>query len=203
MSHPSRIRETVHPLIRDRWSPRLFAPDPVPDDKLRDLFEAARWAASSMNEQPWRFILGRKGRDGAWERLRDILAEGNVTWAERAPVLVLAVACRHYERNDRPNRHAWHDTGLAVAQFTLQAVAHGLQVHPMGGVDGSAAREAFDLPEAYEPVVMLAVGSSGQPEDAPPGITERDPSARSRRPLEATVFAETWGEGAGWELSED
>ncbi len=194
--HPD-IPETIHPLIRDRWSPRLFDPDPVPDETLWDLFEAARWAASSMNEQPWRFILGRRDRDDTWDRLLGVLDEGNARWAHRAPVLVLAAASQRFERNDRPNRHAGHDTGLAVAQLTLQAIAHGLQVHPMGGFDGDAARSAFGIPEGYEPVVLLAVGQPGRPEDAPEGISESDPSARSRRPLEETVFAATWGEPAG------
>ncbi len=194
-SHPE-IPETLHPLIRDRWSPRLFAPDPISDGRLRDLFEAARWAASSMNEQPWRFILGRRGQDGTWDRLLAVLAEGNIRWAHRAPVLVLAAARQRFERNDRSNRHAGHDTGLAVAQLTLQAVAHGLQVHPMGGFDAAAARREFDIPEDFEPVVVLAIGRVGRPEDAPEDVSERGPLTRDRRPLEQTVFVGTWGEAA-------
>jgi nitroreductase len=196
--HPD-IPESLHPLIQERWSPKVFDAAPLPDALLRDLFEAARWAPSSMNEQPWRFVLGRRGRGEIFERLRSTLSEGNEVWARHAPVLVLVAARTTFTRNVRPNRHAWHDTGLAVAQLILQATAGGLAVHPMGGFDGEAARSAAGLPEGFEPVVMLALGRRGKPGRAPAGVEERDPAARSRLPLSAILYDEEWGKPARFE----
>ncbi len=190
------IPGSVHALIRERWSPKVFDPAPLPDPLLRDIFEAARWAPSSMNEQPWRFLLGRRDRGETYDRLLATLSEGNAVWARQAPVLVLAVACTTYTRHGRENRHAWHDTGLALAQLILQATAGGLAVHPMGGFDAAAARTAGRIPEGFDPVVMLAIGRRGDPLRAPHGVEERDPAARSRRGLEATVFEDSWEEAA-------
>ena len=163
--------------------------------KIARFFEAARWAASSFNEQPWRFLLTRQGEE-AFEQLAGTLSENNQRWAPRAPLLILSVAKLSFSRNEKENRHALHDVGLAVENLILQAVSDGLQAHQMAGFSREEARERFAVPEGFEPVAVIAVGYRGEPDQAPEGLEERDRDRRSRRPLEELVFSGSWGEPA-------
>lgn len=179
--------------VRLRRSTRHFDPDrPVGRDLLLTMLEAARWAPSSRNEQPWRFLVFDGSDPEVLERARACLNPGNA-WARSAPVLVLTVAKLHHDRDGRPNAYAWHDVGLATAQLMLQAVALGLAIHPMAGFDKARAREAFGIPEGYEPVAMVAVGYRGDPARVPPELAEREHAPRTRRPLGEIAFAGTWG----------
>src|ERR1700691_4237213 len=118
----------VHSLISERWSPRAFANRPVEAGKLRSLFEAARWAASSYNGQPWYFIVGTKDHPEDYKRVLDCFVEFNQGWAKNAPVVALSVAALKFAHNGEPNRHAFHDVGQAVANLALQANALGLEI---------------------------------------------------------------------------
>ena len=157
------IHPPIHELLASRWSPRAFDDRSVETDLLRMLFEAARWAPSSNNEQPWRFIVATKDREADWARLFECLVEGNRRWAFRAPVLVLSIASMHFQYNGRPNRHAFHDTGLATQNLVLQAAVHGLMARQMAGFDLEKTRADLQIPSGYEPVSMIAIGYPGDP----------------------------------------
>jgi len=180
------IEVPVHDLIARRWSPREFSSRPVEPEKLSTLFEAARWAPSSYNQQPWSFVVARRESPADFARLLSLLAEKNAAWARSAPVLAISVAQRNFTHNGQPNRHALHDVGQAVAYLTMQATALGLSVHQMGGFDVERARELLAIPAGYEPVAAIALGYAQDPA-APP------PTARTRRPASEFVFSGAWG----------
>jgi nitroreductase len=183
----------IHELLQQRWSPRAFSPRPVEDDALRSLFEAARWAPSSSNEQPWSFLVTRRDETADFERLLRCLSEGNRRWASAAPVLVLAVARLFFESDGRTNRHALYDVGQAVASLAIQATALGLSLHQMAGFDVARAREELSVPEGHEPVTVIAVGYRGDPESLPDRLRERELARRSRKALATFVFSGSWG----------
>jgi nitroreductase len=187
-------RYPVHPFIRDRWSPRAFAARPVDRETLGSLLEAARWAASCANEQPWSFIVARKEDGVAFEQILRCLVPGNQPWAQSAPVLMISLARTTFAGNGKPNRHALHDVGAATAQLTLQATALGLFVHPMAGVDRDCVRAEFELPEDIEVVTAIAVGWPGDPETLPEKLREREKAPRERKSLDAMVLG-GWGQG--------
>ncbi len=184
----------VHPLIAQRWSPRAFDQRSVEPAILLSLFEAARWAPSGGNGQPWHFIVGRKGTP-THDKLVSVIKEGNLPWAAQAPVLMLTVA-KMTTSSGRPHRHAFHDVGLAVANLTFQALAHDLYVHQMGGFEPERAREVFAIPEDFEPVTAIALGYLGEPERLDEKNRERELTPRTRRPLTDFVFEEIWGRAA-------
>lgn len=168
MSHPkfAAADHEVHELIRRRWSPRAFdASRPVPRAELLRLFEAARWAPSSRNEQPWRFIVvPRSEESAAWRDLVAALHGGNQAWAPSAPVLIVGVVRMTLEKNETPNPHAWYDMGQAVGILTLQATSQGLSLRQMEGFDREKARAACGIPEGFDPIVVIAMGYAGDPE---------------------------------------
>lgn len=183
----------IHPLLRERWSPRAFAPRAVEREKLVKLFEAARGAPSSNNAQPWSFVVTTRENTAEHLRLVSILAAGNAQWAHQAPVLVLSVAKLDFDHKGRPNRHAFYDLGQAVANLTVEATALGLVVHQMAGFDVEQARTAFGLPAGQEPVTVFAIGYRGDPETLPEPFRARERAPRTRKPLEQMVFSGTWG----------
>jgi nitroreductase len=189
----TETQTTVHELIRERRSPLAFSERPVGAEELRSLLEAARWAASSFNQQPWHFIVATKEEPEEFERLLGCLAPANALWAGIAPVLMLSVAKLTYDANGAPNRHALHDVGQATANLALQATASGLAVHQMGGFDMNRARAEFSIPEGYEPVAAIAVGYAGDPESLPEGLRARERAPRKRRELGEFIFAGRWG----------
>jgi nitroreductase len=180
--------------ILSRWSPRAFSHKSVSTQDLRTIFEAARWAASSYNEQPWRFFVGHRG-DTTYQKIFDSLVEFNQGWAKSAPVLILSVANKHFAHNKTPNPYAIHDTGAATAYLVLQAAALGLHAHSMAGFNHDKARAAFGIPEDYLIGAVTALGHLGDVDTLPEGLREQDTAPRQRRPLNETVFAE-WGEPA-------
>ncbi len=185
----------VHDLIARRWSPRALDPRPIPSDQIRSLFEAARWAASSFNEQPWSFIVARNEDTEQFAELAGCLMSGN-KWAERASLLILTVAKRTFTRNDSPNRVAQHDVGLAVANLTFQAEQFGLRVHQMAGVELERAREVYGIPQTHDPLTAVAVGYPGEVEALPESLREAESAPRQRKAQGEFVFAGAWDKPA-------
>lgn len=183
----------IHELLAERWSPYGFRDRPVSQDDLRSLFEAARWAPSSYNEQPWRYIVATKDNPGEFKRLLSCLVEANQAWAKAAPVLALGVVSLRFSRNNKENRAAVHDLGLAAGNLLVEATARGLSVHQMIGILPGKAREIYGLPEGFEAWTALAIGYSANPDDLPDVLKERDLMPRQRKPLSAFVFAGKWG----------
>ncbi|MFC1499736.1 nitroreductase family protein [Candidatus Zixiibacteriota bacterium] len=180
--------------IRERWSPTIFSERLITSEELRELFEAVRWAPSSMNEQPWRLLYATRETPDAFERMVSCLVESNAQWARHAPLLVLVAAGTRFSRNERENRHAWHDAGMATENLLIQASSMGIQGHPMAGFSRSKAVELFGIPDGFETILMIALGYPGDLEEAPDGVEGRQKEARERKPLDETVFSDHWGE---------
>jgi nitroreductase len=183
----------VLPVIHQRWSARAFSSRAVKTGDLRRVFEAARWAASSYNEQPWRYLVGRHG-SVTHHKIRESLVPFNQQWAGKAPVLILGIARARFSHNDSPNLHAVYDLGAASSYLTLQAAAIGLTTHQMAGFDREKARQLLAIPDGYEFGAVIALGYQGEPDTLPsPDLIEREVQPRERKPLRDFVFAE-WGE---------
>jgi nitroreductase len=183
----------IHELLAERWSPYAFQDRPVPEADLRSLFEAARWAASSYNEQPWSYIVATRDDPEQFQRLLSCLVEGNQIWAQAAPVLALGIVSLRFKRNDKPNRAAVHDLGLAAGNLLVEATARGLFVHQMIGILPERAREVYGIPEGFEAWTGIAIGYRGDPTTLPDALRERDLSPRQRKPLSEFVFGGRWG----------
>jgi nitroreductase len=183
----------IQELLVRRWSPYAFADRPVPEDDLRSLFEAARWAASSYNEQPWIYFVATKAEPEAFERLLSCLVEANQAWAKAAPVLALGCTRLNFARNGQPNAAAVHDLALASANLCLEATARGLFVHQMIGILPDRAREIYHIPDDVRPLTGLAIGYLGDPAALPEKYRERDRAPRTRKPLAEFVFSDRWG----------
>ncbi len=186
----------IHTLLADRWSPYAFADRPVADADLLSLFEAARWAPSSYNEQPWRFVVARRENDAAFERLLSCLVPGNQIWAKTAPVLALGIVHLRFERNGKENRAAVHDLGLAAGNLSIEATARGIAVHQMIGIDPERARAVHAIPEDCEAWTGWAIGHRGEPDRLPESHRDRDRAPRQRKPLGEFVFSDRFGEPA-------
>jgi nitroreductase len=196
MHKPAATDVTLHELIRNRWSPRAFAEKLVPPEVLRSLFEAARWAPSSNNEQPWAYLVATKDNPENFAKMLGVLVEFNANWAKHAPVLALFVAHLKTQRDGKPNRVALHDVGSASAQLTFEANARGLQVHQMAGFDAEKARETFAIPQDWEPVAAMAIGYPGDPESLPEKLRDRELAPRTRKPAGEFVMSGSWGHTA-------
>lgn len=191
MDKPADTQYPIHDLLRRRWSPRAFDERPVEPEKLRSLLEAARWAPSSNNEQPWRFLVATKERKTEYDRLFNCLLEGNQKWVYRVPVLLLSVAKLRFE-DGLPNRHSLHDTGMAAENLVLQATALGLAAHQMAGFRLDQARADCQIPAGYEPAAMIAVGYAGDPALLSEHLRAREAQPRVRKPLSELVYSATW-----------
>ena len=186
---------TIHTLISQRWSPRALDPSAkITDDQLVALFEAARWAPSSGNTQPGRWIVGRRG-DDAFARIFDALRPGNQKWAGAASALVVGCVVTEDE-SGRPMPMADYGLALSAENLVLQAVAEGLVAHQMAGFDRDVVAESFGLPETARAVVAIAVGTLGSLDLLPEDLREREQVERVRKPLDELVFSQSWGEPA-------
>jgi nitroreductase len=192
-ARPAPSAEPIHDLVSHRWSPRAFADRAVEPQKLRTLFEAARWASSSFNAQPWFYIVATNDDPQNYDRVLQCFVEFNQGWAKNAPVIALSVARLKFEHNGEPNRHAFHDVGSASANLSLQAAALGLQVHQMGGILPDKARELFKIPEGYEAVAGIALGYPGDPEALPEHLRAQEIAPRERKQAASFVFTGEWG----------
>ena len=188
----------IHELMEKRWSPRAFSGKAVSAEALGSLFEAARWAASCYNEQPWRYIVARKEDPDEYDKLMSCLVEGNQVWAMQAPVLMLAVTKKTFTFNDKPNAHARHDLGLATAGIMLQATALDLYVHAMGGILPERAAEIYQVPDNFQVATGIALGYLGDPESLAEPMKATELEARVRKPLKDIVFGSSWEEPAGF-----
>jgi nitroreductase len=198
MHKPAPSDFPVHQLIIDRWSPRAFSERPVPPDVLRSLFEAARWAPSSSNEQPWAYIVATREDHENFAKMLSVLVEFNAGWAKNAPVLALAVAELNFAKNNAPNRNAQYDTGAATALLSVEATARGLAVHQMAGFDPAKAREVFAIPAGWEAIAAIAIGYPGDPNSLPQPLKDRELAPRTRKPLSEFVMAGHWGHTASF-----
>jgi nitroreductase len=196
MQKPAPTDVPIHELIRARWSPRAFADKSVAPDVLRSVFEAARWAPSSNNEQPWAYLVATKEDPDNFAKMLGTLVEFNQNWAKHAPVLALSVAHLKSSRDGKPNHVAQHDVGSASAQLTFEANSRGLFVHQMAGFDGNKARQVFGIPEDWQPVAAMAIGYPGEPGSLPQPLRDRELGPRTRKPLSELAMTGKWGQTA-------
>ena len=192
MQKPAPTNFPVHNLIRDRWSPRAFASKSVEPAVLASLFEAARWAPSSNNEQPWAYLVATKDDTENFAKTLRVLVEFNAAWAKEAPVLMIAVSRLNFQ-NGTPNRNAFYDTGAATALLSVEATARGLAVHQMAGFDHAKAKKVFEIPEDCEPIAAIAIGYPGDPNSLPEKLRDREVAPRTRKPLSEFVMSGRWG----------
>lgn len=201
-TYPENPAPNDHPideLIDRRWSPRLFEEGrAVEREKILSLLEAARWAPSCFNDQPWYYLVFDGADEDAMATARECLMEGNA-WARKAPLLLLSVAHENFAHNNKPNRHAQHDVGAASGYLVLQAVELGLVAHQMAGYDAERARAEFQIPEDYTPMAMIAVGYPyrGSLDELDEKTRQRELAPRARREIKNTAFAGKWGAGFG------
>jgi nitroreductase len=183
----------IHEFLAERWSPYAFQDRPISEADLCSLFEAARWAASSYNEQPWSYIVATKENPELFQQLLSCLVDANQFWAKDAPVIALGIVSHKFTRNQEDNRAAIHDLGLATSNLVVEATARGICVHQMIGILPDKARELFEIPEGYEAWTGMAIGYQGDPMTLPDALKERDLMPRQRKPLDQFVFSEKWG----------
>lgn len=183
----------ILPILTERFSPYVYDPRPVERAKLLSCLEAARWAASSFNEQPWSFLLATREDGAEFARMLACLMEANQEWAKDAGVLLITVVSKTFTRNGSPNRVAEHDLGLATGNLTAQAAALGLQVHAMAGVNLAKVRQTYGIPDTHEPMTAIALGYAGDANKAAnKALAERDLAPRARKPLAQIVFTGGW-----------
>ena len=194
MSHP-KFAQTAVPVIdaiSQRWSPYAFAAKPVAEADLQALFEAARWAASAYNEQPWRYLLATKADQAEYDRMLSCLVEPNQAWAKAAPVLVIGCCQLKFTLNGQTNGTALHDLGLASGNLSAEATARGLAVHQMGGILPERVKELYGLPDDVQALTAIAIGYAAELDTLPADVREREQAPRSRKPLSELVFSGSW-----------
>jgi len=183
----------IQEFIANRWSPYGFTDRPVAEADLSSLFEAARWAASSYNEQPWSYFVAMRPAAAEFERLLSCLVPANQAWAKSAPVLALGVVSLKFAKNHQDNRAAVHDLGLASANLVMEATSRGLSVHQMIGILPDRARELYRIPVDAEAWTAMAIGYMANADELPAGMRERDQAPRQRKPTSQFVFTGEWG----------
>ena len=187
MKKSTEIERPILELIKQRRSRRAYDDKLVEVEKIQAMFEAARWAPSSSNEQPWTYLYATKEQVELYQKIFDSLMDGNKIWVARAPLLIVAMVRKNFIRNDKPNGSAKYDLGAANAFLSLQATQLGLNVHQMGGFDKEMAQTLLNIPSNYEPVVILAAGYLGDVETLPESLKERELALRERYTQEAFV----------------
>jgi len=192
MDRSAPAEYSIDPLLAQRWSPRAFAARAVDAAVLRQLFEAARWAASCHNDQPWYYLMATREHAEEFQKMLACLAEGNQIWAKAAPVLAISVARSNFRHDGSPNRHAQHDVGAASASLALEAASLGLAMHQMGGFDAARARETYNIPAGFEPMAAMAIGYPGDPASLPEKLRQMETGTRQRRPISDFVYSGAW-----------
>ena len=200
MKNPAPAEYPVHELIRERWSPRAFSRKEISSEDLRSLFEAARWAPSSSNEQPWAFIVATRNDNENFTKALQPLVEFNANWAKNAYVLGFAVAELAFAKNNTPNRNAHYDTGAAMSQLTTEATSRGIFVHQMAGFDPDTAREVFEIPSGWDAIAAFAMGYPGDPASLPQPYRDRETAPRVRKPIREFVMSGKWSHTADFIL---
>lgn len=184
----------IHELLARRWSPVAFDPRPLEPARIASLLEAARWAPSCFNEQPWRFLVASRADAAVFETALGCLVESNQAWAKNASLLILTTAKTTFTKNGKPNRHASHDVGLAIENLVVQATADDLIVHQMGGIERDKIRETYGVPDDFDILTGVAVGFPGDPSTLSESLQDRQNGERSRRPLEEIAFVGRWAD---------
>jgi len=183
----------IHEILKKRWSPRAFSDKPVEKEKLQRIFEAARWSPSASNEQPWYFIVGRKG-DTTFDRIFETLVEFNQLWVKTAPVVAISVGRIQLLKSGKTNPWYRYDVGQSLAHLTFQATHEGLWVHQMGGFDEKMAAGLFSIPEGFEAVTAFAIGYMGDYSILHPNHQKLELAERERKPVSDFLFSNTFGE---------
>ncbi|MFZ4707689.1 MAG: nitroreductase family protein [Bacteroidales bacterium] len=196
LSKEAQTTVSLHELIRKRWSPRAFAPTAIEPEKLQRIVEAARWAPSSSNLQPWKFLIGFAG-DKTYNAIFSTLVEFNQLWAITAPVLMLAIG-KETNAKGEPNGSYLYDVGQAVAYMTMQAMAEDLYVHQMGGFDKEQAALLTEVPESYKVITAIATGYRGDPEVLHENLKRLEYGPRARKATDEFVFTGKFGEKANF-----
>jgi nitroreductase len=196
MLRPAPTEFPVNELIRNRWSPRAFSDKAIPPEVLGSLFEAARWAPSSSNEQPWAFLVATREDRVNFEKSLEALVEFNANWVKHAYVAGFAVSELNFAKTGSPNRNAFYDTGAAMALLSMEATSRGLFVHQMAGFDPEMVRKNFVVPAGWEAIAAFAIGYPGDPNSLPEPYRSRENAPRTRKPLAEFVMAGQWGQAA-------
>ena len=184
---------TIKEIIRKRKSLALFSDKEVEEEKLNQIFESARWAPSSFNEQPWRFIYAAKSDQENYKKMEDSLTDGNRKWAGSAPVLITVLAKTNFTHNNMENKHAYYDVGQAVATLALQATDLGLYLRQMAGFFSDKITEGLGVPEGYDPVAIIALGYAGEvKEDTDERLAWKQNHTRTRKELAEVVKNGNW-----------
>jgi nitroreductase len=181
-------KELILEIIQERWSPYSFSPAPVEDFKLKAMFEAAGYAPSCNNEQPWLFVITTREDETVFDDFIGFMADGNKIWAKNAFAIVISMARIRFSHSGKPNRWAFHDTGMAVSNLLLQALALDVYVHQMGGYSVEKVKEYFKLGDDIEPVAMMAVGYLGDGYSLTPELLKRDEARRPRKSINEFVY---------------
>jgi len=185
-----RATHPINPLILNRWSPRSMTGEELKNEDIMSLFEAARWAPSSFNNQPWRFIYARRNTEH-WDRLFNLLAEGNKTWAKNSALLVVVISRKNFEYNEEPARTHQFDAGFAWGNLALEAYSRGIVTHAMQGFDYEKARADLEIPTDFEVMAMIAIGKKGPKEILPPELQEKE-KLSDRKPLKDIIMEGTY-----------
>lgn len=183
-----KTKFSVHDLILKRWSARSFSKKSIDEKELNTIFEAASWAPSSMNEQPWRYVYGLKEDKTHFQKFYDCLNVGNQKWAGGAAVLILSLAHKCFEKINKENQYAWHDTGAANMLLLLQAAEMDIYGHIMAGFNKEKTMDTFNIPDKLEPVVFIALGYLDDPGKLEEPFRSRELKARTRKNLDEFVF---------------
>jgi nitroreductase len=189
ISEVLQIRKTeypIHPLILSRWSRRAMSGESMSDEELFSLFEAAKWAQSSYNGQPWRFIYTKK-EEKSWPVFFDLLVEFNKAWAVHAAALVVVISRTHFEKNEKPSKTHSFDAGAATQNLTLEAWARGYVAHPIEGFSYEKAKESLEIPDSYQVEAMVVIGKKGDIKDLPEDIQKMEIPSQ-RKSLQKTVM---------------
>ena len=183
----------LHELLRNRWSPRAFSSKPIAADTVTRLLEAAQWAMSSYNGQPWRIVYATKDDAAAYDRILSTLVPFNQSWANSAALIGISIGRTHFEHNGEPNHWSAYDTGAAMAMLTVQAESEGLKVHQMAGFDGAKAKEVLSIPDGHHPIAAFVIGYLGDVATLPEPLRERELQPGQRKPVAEIAFKGTWG----------
>jgi nitroreductase len=175
-------------IIKNRWSPVSFSPAVVEDNKIREILEAARYAPSSMNEQPWLFILVTREEPVIFNNIIEMLDDGNKTWAKNAYALIISLARMKHRYREKPNKYAFHDTGMAVSNMLLQAISMDIYFHQMGGFSPEKVKDYFKIDEGIEPVAVIALGYLGDGSELPEDVADRDKKRKPRKEISEYAF---------------
>lgn len=192
MSKKATTNYPVNDLIAERWSPRAFKNEALTEEQILSLFEAARWAASAFNEQPWHFVYATQDDKAAYDKILDCMVEFNQNWAKNAPLLILTAIRKNFTKTGDSNPIALHDLGLAIGNLTTQATSMGLYVHNMTGFDAGKAQQLFEIPSDYQVATLIAAGYKTQSSILPDDLKQAEEAARERKALSTIAFRGEW-----------